>query len=201
MALGKNVKKKPDQTSSQSEGKANDDVQELVKQAEETGKLDISIPEKEEEQIEDKFLNQYCIFQAGKEEYAVPIDVVKEVVKYTTPAPIPQMPSYIIGMSNIRGNIYGVLDLELFFQGSIKEETHQYLLVLDHDVYKMAIRIKDVPNSLMVSEEMIEQITSSTFKSVVGQKYLKGIIKKDKRMIVLFDILGMVASDKFVEIN
>ena len=36
--------------------------------------------------------NQYCVFSLGAEEYAIPIDTVKEVVKFSKPAPIPQMP-------------------------------------------------------------------------------------------------------------
>ena len=45
-------------------------------------------------------------------------------------------------MSNVRGNIYGVMDLQIFFQGDNKDDEHKYLLVIDHETYKMAIRIK-----------------------------------------------------------
>jgi len=144
---------------------------------------------------------QYCIFNAGKEEYAIPIDIVKEVVKYSIPAPLPQMPDYITGMSNIRGNIYGVMDLEMFFQGESKEEQHKYLLVLDHETFKMAIRISNVPNSIMVSDEEVEELNSNSLKSTMGQKHLKGIIKKEKRMIIVIDIVGVVSGETFTKIE
>ena len=102
-------------------------------------------------------------------------------------------------MSNVRGNIYGVLDLNLFFNSKLESGSleKKYFMVLDHDIFQMGIAIPEVPNTLLVSEEMIEKLSTSRLKSTIGQKYLKGIIKKDRRMIILFDILGMISSDKF----
>lgn len=140
---------------------------------------------------------QYCVFKAGDEEYAIPIDHIKEVVKYSSPAPLPQVPNYILGMSNIRGNIYGILDIELFFQVKTSPVEHKYLLVLDHENFKMAIGIEDVPDSLIVQDDMLEELKSSAFKSSISQKYLKGVIKKDKRMIIVFDIMGIISGEQF----
>ena len=155
----------------------------------------------EQQEASDTSFVQYCVFKSGNEEYAIPIEIVKEVVKYSNAAPIPQMPNYIIGMSNIRGNIYGVMDLKTFFQGEGNQADYNYLLVLDHDVYKMAIVIPNVPDSLMVSVKEIEELNSTSLKSVLGQKYLKGIIKRDSRMIILFDILALVSGEKFTVVG
>ena len=145
--------------------------------------------------------SQYCVFKSGTEEYAISIDAVKEVVKFSEPAPIPQMPTYILGMSNVRGNIYGVMDLECFFKGFTAETDHNYLLVLDHDTYKMAIAIEEVPNSILVADDHLEQLNTSSFKSVIGRQFLKGIIKLEDRMIILLNVLDMVASEDFTTLT
>ncbi|WP_425391443.1 chemotaxis protein CheW [Ekhidna sp.] len=155
-----------------------------------------------EEEKSNVTYDQYCVFSAGNEEYAISINLVREVVPYPPLAFIPQMPGYIQGMTNVRGNIYGVLDLNSFFKKKVAQDVdHKYLLVIDHDLYQMAIAIPEVPNTLMVSEDMIEKLSSSRLKSAIGQKYLKGIIKKDGRMIILLDILGMISSDKFTVVT
>lgn len=202
MALGNNIKKKELTIPKEQDEKFDqEDISNDEVQKQEVKAIDEPTSTEEESLIKKSTQSQYCVFASGKEEYAVPIDVVKEVVKYSEPAPIPQMPNHIIGMTNIRGNIYGVMDIDVFFQSqSYKEEKHKYLLVIDHDIYKMAIRIYNVPDSLMVEEDQIEQLNSTSTKSVIGQKYLRGIIKKDKRMIVLFDILEMISSERFTEI-
>lgn len=194
MALGKNLTKKPleEKTKDQEVDVA------LVATPEEQKETD---SEKEDEELQQKSFNQFCVFKSHDEEYAIPINLVKEVVPFPKIASVSQMPSYIIGMTNVRGNIYGVLDLGTFFNTSSGNASEmKYLLVLEHDIFQMAIAIPNVPDTLMASEDMIEQLSAARLKSVIGQKYLKGIIKKDRRMIILFDILGIISSEKFTEV-
>lgn len=191
MALGKNLQKKTANEKPLQKEEESVDAKESKNQKIEA--------EPEEGGTADSF-HQFCVFKSKGEEYAIPINLVKEVVPFPKTAPVSQMPPYLIGMANVRGNIYGVLDLGLFF--NIQSENSlekKYLLVLEHDVYQMAVAIPDVPDTLMVAEKMIEELSASRMKSAIGQKYLKGIIKKDRRMIILFDILGMISSDKFTE--
>ena len=193
MALGKNLTKKTSKPKSE-------EVEEkptTTDESETSPALDAD--SKEEEFVA---LEQFCVFRAGKEEYALPIHMVKEVVKLPPMSYVPQMPDYLTGMVNVRGSIYGILDLAVFFKGSDDqiEKEYKYLLVIDHEEYKMGILITDVPDTVTVSADSIEKLTSSTIKSVKGRKYLQGIIKKDKRMIILFDILEMISSPKFTEV-
>ena len=108
------------------------------------------------------------------------------------------MPDHILGMSNIRGNIYGVMDLVCFFKGVVANTEHSYFLVLDHDEFKMAIAIEEVPDSLTVADHEIEKLSTSSFRSVVGHKFLRGIIKLEKRMIILLNILDIISSQEFI---
>lgn len=196
MALGNNLIKK---NTSQKEEKTPDssksekDTSQEVESGNSTQKENISDERPEE-------LHQFCVFRSGSEEYAIPINLVKEVLPFPALAIVPQMPQYIIGMANVRGNVFGVLNLNTFFQSDNDDDTkHRFMLVLGHDVFQMCIAIPDVPDTIMVSESMIEKLSTARLKSVLGQKYLKGIIKKDKRMIILFDILGVISSEKFTQ--
>ena len=195
MALGKNLSKK---TATNLPQEA-DDTAVLTADSETDVLEKTAAIEGEEEPSEKEIYHQFCVFKSKGEEYAIPINLVKEVVPFPKTAPVTQMPAYLIGMANVRGNIFGVLDLGLFFNISAESLEKKYLLVLEHETYHMAIAIPDVPDTLMVSENMIEELSASRMKSAIGQKYLKGIIKKDRRMIILFDILGMISSDKFTK--
>lgn len=192
MALGQNLIKKSTEIQSSVQEELLEENVTPVETHETTKQVD--------KDVERESLNQFCVFRSGGEEYAIPINLVKEVVPYPKTSVITQMPRYIIGMANVRGNIFGVLDLGQFFSLNSNQATkNTYLLVLEHDVYQMAIAIPDVPDTLLVSDKMIEKLSAARLKSALGQKYLKGIIKKDKRMIILFDILGMISGEKFTE--
>lgn len=194
MALGKNLKKRD----SPSEASVVE-VEELVEEPkiEESHEESDEVPE---EDHETKSVTMMCVFKAGGEEYAFPIDAVSEVVKHVAIAPVPQMPNYIIGMVNVRGNIYSVLDLASYF-GSKEDvdESYNFLVVINDEEYKVAIQISGVPDTLQVSDDMIENFTDSMLKSIQKQEFLKGIIKKDNRMIILLNILDMISSENFVK--
>src|SRR6478609_4820459 len=78
---------------------------------------------------------QLIIFKLGSEEYALPIDQIKEVVLTPRIAKMPQTPSYIKGVANIRGSIIAILDLEEKFgiDRSIDKtsESFHYTLVVE----------------------------------------------------------------------
>lgn len=51
------------------------------------------------------------IFAVGRQEYAVPITVVKEVQAWTMPTPVPEAPPIVEGVIDLRGEIIPVVDL------------------------------------------------------------------------------------------
>ncbi|MBC6400723.1 MAG: purine-binding chemotaxis protein CheW [Ekhidna sp.] len=189
MALGMNlsVKKKKDVREDQL----------LKAESEKTDFKEKAIDTDRADGEDDNIINKYCVFKAGSEEYAIPVNIIREVVKYSEPASIPQMPDYILGMANIRGNIYGLMDLACFFKGVVTNTERNYLLVLDHDEFKMAISVEEVPNLLMVSDNEVEELSVSSLKSAAGQKFIQGIIKLEKRMIMLLNVPDMISNQEF----
>ncbi|MEM6643133.1 MAG: chemotaxis protein CheW [Bacteroidota bacterium] len=188
MAIGSNLATKTQNQSVESPARAeqvsvHDSIQE---QSQENAPANSSVKEAQ----------QYCVFKTSKEEYALSIDQIKEVVKYKKPTPVPQMPNYIIGMTNIRGNVFGILDIEKYFKVD-RDTAHNFLLVLDHQEYKMSIAIPEVPDSMMIENDEIENLNAATLSTSEGAKFIKGVIKRDSRMIIVFDIESMISDEHF----
>jgi purine-binding chemotaxis protein CheW len=140
-----------------------------------------------------------CVFRAGTAEYAIPISLAKEVVKMRRLAPIPQMPKHIIGLANVRGSIYGVLDLQTFFgHTSLAGEQGAFLLVLNDDKYKICISIPNVPDTLYTTESMKETNGATQIKTIKKREFVQGIIKKDDRLIVQLNIKELIASSSLI---
>jgi purine-binding chemotaxis protein CheW len=142
----------------------------------------------------------FCVFESEGEQYGIPMDDVKEVVKMPVTTPIPQMPQYFATMANVRGIVYGILDLSNFLQNTSEVPQFDYLLILKDEEFRVGIALENVPNTVKVSEGMIEDISSSTFGSKKEGKYLTGILKQGKEMIILLDPKGMISSEKFTEV-
>ena len=97
---------------------------------------------------------QIIVFKQGDEEYALHIDQIKEVVITPSITRMPQTPTYIKGVANIRGNIIAILDLEEKFNLKRSQDQgtgNNYTLVVESDDLKMGLLVNDVPNTISVS--------------------------------------------------
>jgi len=143
---------------------------------------------------------QVIVFRLGTEEYGLMIDQIKEVVITPKIAKVPLMPSYIKGVANIRGNIMAIVDLEEKF--GLKDETttsdpttKYYSLVVESEAFNMAILVKDVPNTLSVTESQIDRTGGIITGQSAEKQYIKGIIKTGERLIILIDIHKIITKE------
>src|SRR5690349_5800373 len=81
---------------------------------------------------------QVMVFKLGNEEYGLHIDQIKEVVITPTITRMPQTPSYVKGVANIRGNVIAIFDLEDRFNlsGTIQDQGSKYTLVVESEDVK-----------------------------------------------------------------
>ena len=138
---------------------------------------------------------QIVVFKLGLEEYGIHIDQIKEVVITPTITRMPQTPPFVKGVANVRGNVIAILDLEEKF-GLVKtSETTKaksnFTLVIESEEYKMGILVREVPNTLSISTTNIE---NSVFTGDIQseQNYISGIVKLEKRLIILIDIFKVI---------
>lgn len=139
---------------------------------------------------------QIIVFRQGTEEYALHIDQIKEVVITPHITRMPQTPSYIKGVANVRGNIIAIIDLEEKFylkQGQEITSSNNYTLVVESEDLKMGILVREVPNTLTVThadfDETVNIINDAGSES---SDYIKGIIKSNNRLIIMIDIFKVI---------
>jgi purine-binding chemotaxis protein CheW len=140
-------------------------------------------------------LQQIVVFKLGEEEYGLPIDQIKEVVITPTITRMPQTQLFVRGVANIRGNIIAILDLEEKFglQNVVRtpESRNNYTLVIESEEYKMGILVREVPNTLSISSANLENIVF-TGDQQAERSYITGIVKLDKRLIIMIDIFKVI---------
>lgn len=145
------------------------------------------------------------VFKLGAEEYALPIDQIKEVVLTPRISRIPQTPSYIKGVANIRGNVISIVDLEERFglvdrhqsqenDSQTEEQGSNYTLVIESEQFRIGVLVKEVPNTLSVKMSEIDQSSDIAMHSSLDEHAINGVVKLDDRMIILIDMLNMMDS-------
>jgi purine-binding chemotaxis protein CheW len=130
---------------------------------------------------------RYLAFLLGKEQYAIPLLQVKEVIEMTEPTPIPKAPPYFKGVINLRGQVISVLDLRSKMNLSkIENGPKTAIIILDLDSNLCLGVVVDRINSVLAFQT--EDISSPPETLTGTHQYLTGVAKKDKRMTLLLDI-------------
>jgi purine-binding chemotaxis protein CheW len=144
--------------------------------------------------------SQIVVFKLGDEEYAMMIDEIKEVVLTPNISKIPLMPSYIKGVANVRGNILAVLDLEEKFgllkaDNSVGQNKKNYILVVESQTHRMAILVREVPNTLTILDSQIDTSPNVVVNDEHEGDFIKGLVRLENRLIILLDIFSIISKD------
>lgn len=106
----------------------------------------------------------YLVVQAGREQFGLPLAYVSETERLSTLAPLPGMPSHVIGLTTIRGDVLPVIDIRVFFDLPRPDLTDLPLAaVLEGAMGRIAIVIDDVVTLLAITpDEILAPISSHT---------------------------------------
>lgn len=147
---------------------------------------------------------QLIIFKLGTEEYALSIDQIKEVVLTPRIAKMPQTPSYIKGVANIRGNIIAILDLvEKFGISQTTEESlinFHYTLVIESEIFKAGFLVREVPNTLSINIDDIENSSNFIQSYSIDENCIQGVVKAGERLIILIDMIKLMEGSSVTNI-
>ena len=140
--------------------------------------------------------NEFLVFTLGLEEYGIDILKVQEIRGYDADVVtrIANVPSFVKGVTNLRGIIVPIVDLRIKFNlGSVEynEQTVVIILNLDHRV--VGIVVDGVSDVLMLNSGQIRP--APEFGSALSSEYLTGLGTVEERMLILVDIEKLMTSE------
>jgi purine-binding chemotaxis protein CheW len=154
-------------------------------------------PEDEEdfEEKEAKKTFRVLAFSLGEEVYCVDVRQAKEVIKMPETTRVPNTPSFIIGVTNFRGEILSIIDLHYFFGVERKGKTKD-ARVLVTDVLKdqVGLMVDQVKDTIEIEEDRVQE-PLATLKGKLAD-YTKGQIQFGKDILIYLDLERILRSDE-----
>ncbi len=130
---------------------------------------------------------KFLTFFLGKEEYAIEILKVQEIIGLMSITPVPNMPAYIRGVLNLRGKIIPVMDLRSRFGlPPVEDTTETCIVVVQEGQYRMGTVVDKVSEVADIDGANIEDVPS--FGNAIGSEYLSGIGKHEETVKLLLDV-------------
>ncbi|ADN36377.1 CheW protein [Methanolacinia petrolearia DSM 11571] len=138
-------------------------------------------------------------FEIGGVQYALDINIAREIVEMMPITPVPRAPEHIAGIINLRGEITNILNLNYLMGLPAGEEVENRKIIVlvpeAADGSNVGLIVDDVQSVLQVSEEDIDQMDEAMSR----EAYVKGIIKigkdssENKDLIIWIDIAKILA--------
>ncbi|MBN1537700.1 MAG: chemotaxis protein CheW [Anaerolineales bacterium] len=136
--------------------------------------------------------HQLVIFELANEHYGVNIAMVEGIIKMQLITAVPHAPSFVEGVTNLRGAVLPVIDLRKRFNLPPEETTkHSRIIHIVIDNVRVGMIVDAVSEVLRVSEEAIEP--TPPIVTTVDSAFITGIAKLEDKLIILLD-LGKVLS-------
>lgn len=135
----------------------------------------------------DTAATQYLTVNLADEEYAIDILAVREIRGWTPVTRIPQAPSYVLGVLNLRGAIVPVLDLRLRFGLAREEYSATTVTVVVTVAGRLfGVVVDAVSDVLDVEPDQVRPVPD--MGTAVDTEYLKGLTAVQERMVLLLDV-------------
>ncbi|HBJ38910.1 MAG TPA: chemotaxis protein CheW [Planctomycetaceae bacterium] len=131
-------------------------------------------------------VHQFLTFALGDQEFGIEILRVQEIKNFTRITPIPNMPSCIKGVMNLRGTVVPIVDLRIKFA----METSDYnqftvIIVVNVGTRIMGLIVDAVSDVLNVEPTEIE---SAPDLGSIDTSFISGLAKSADRLVTLLNI-------------
>jgi purine-binding chemotaxis protein CheW len=143
---------------------------------------------------------KFLTFSLANEEYGIGILKVREIIGMMTIRSVPQTPSFVKGVINLRGKVIPVVDLRLKFAMSEAEYTDRTsIIVVDVVVtpekfIHIGIVVDYVSEVVNIKADEIE--AAPAFGSRLNTEYILGMAKIGKGVKILLDIDRILAGEE-----
>ncbi len=142
---------------------------------------------------------KYLTFLLAGEEYGVEILKVREINGLMDITSVPQMPSHMKGVINLRGKVIPVIDLRLKFALEEIDYTEQTCIIVVDVGTEIGIIVDTVSEVLDIAGENIEP--PPAMGKAVDSSFILGMGKVGDAVKILLDINKVLTADELKEVK
>lgn len=140
---------------------------------------------------------QVVSFRLGEEEYGVDIMIVQEIILPGNITQVPEVPEYVLGVINLRGNVIPILNLRQRFgmpERAATDETR--IVVINLRGRTVGVVVDGVSEVLRIVRDDVSPTPPSLHTA--GKDYIQGLARRGQRLLILLDmerLLGTTATE------
>lgn len=139
--------------------------------------------------------NQFLSFFLKEERFAINVSYVKEIIEYTQITRVPTMERFLVGVTNIRGNVIPVLDLSSRLGLGMSEISKKSCIIT------VEANIGGDESEIGLIVDMVDQVYEITpthkmdapeFGAKIRKDFMQMMARIEERFITLLDMNGIL---------
>jgi purine-binding chemotaxis protein CheW len=144
-----------------------------------------------------------ALFKMGNEVYAISVENVISIERLQPVTKIVMEPSYIVGITDIRGNITTVINLQemISLKNDSKNRENYRVIVINHKNKYIGLMVEEVTDVLDIAEESIQNIHND---SIFTNSLFTRVIKMNNCLVILMDLekllVGVTLPESFEDV-
>jgi len=147
--------------------------------------------------------SQVVVFDLDAEEYAIPIADVREVIKIPEITPVPNSPDFVLGIINLRGKVYSIINLETRFKLTRQNVTTKprHIIIVDSPSSSFGVMVDQVSEVLRLPRSWIQPAPESV-GGKIGLEFVKGVVvvkpedKQEPRTLLLLNLKEILTPEE-----
>ncbi len=130
-----------------------------------------------------------CLFSIGDDMYAIPVDLLAEIIIPQKIFPVPTTPSHVLGVINLRGNIVPIVDMRPALALPQSSTTNQ-IAIIRLGTLTIGIVVDNVSEVVAIPKTSIQPVPmdyESQADSIRG-RFITGIIQRETNVAAVLNM-------------
>jgi purine-binding chemotaxis protein CheW len=137
---------------------------------------------------------QLVVFSLANETYGIATDYVHEVQPLRQVSPVPCTPDFVVGVINIRGSIYSVIDIRSFFGVQKQDITELTKVILVNAAgLDVGILADDVKGATSIPLAEIKAALAA--QSAAKDEFVQGVTKD---MLIILNLEALLKDERII---
>ena len=143
--------------------------------------------------------SRYSILKLSGHHFGIEINKVVEVIPFPNYTKIPNLDSSILGVFNLRGQIYSIIDIRILLDLQVNEVSDKnYIVLLKDEKISFGIYVDKVMDVLNIDETKIQVPDRKSSKSFIH--FLNGVYEDKKLgLIHLLEVREVINSKEICQ--
>lgn len=137
---------------------------------------------------------RFLCFSLGTEEYAIPLLNVREVLAVPEITKLPSSPNFILGVTNLRGQIISIMDLRTKVGVTVQKTGEEGVVICDVGPNTFGFVVDSINSVLNPELALISEKPDS--HGGAASQFIKRVYRADNRIVLFLELQDVFKSTK-----